>query len=233
MINSDFPRILSLLRKEKGISQKSAAKELQISQSLLSHYEKGIRECGLAFVVKAANFYEVSCDYLLGQSPERKGTTLSFNDLIDPSEQKEVATTKTLKILYRKKILLCSINMVLNLLAKSKNSKLIDHIFNFLNLTVYRTFRILFRINKKNNYEMFSVSDSVANQIAMSYMVKNECIANDIAKNETDSDDSLKINEQALEQTDPANYNALLNLIKNCEEQLKIEQWQPQIILKR
>ena len=98
-MNSDFPRILSLLRKEKGISQKCAAKELQISQSLLSHYEKGIRECGLAFVVKAANFYDVSCDYLLGQSPERKGTTLNFNDLNDPSEQKEIATTKTLKIL--------------------------------------------------------------------------------------------------------------------------------------
>ncbi len=32
---SNFPRILSLLRKEKGISQKKAAQELGISQSLL------------------------------------------------------------------------------------------------------------------------------------------------------------------------------------------------------
>ena len=45
-MGSDFSRRLVLLRKEKGISQKAAAGELQISQALLSHYEKGIRECG-------------------------------------------------------------------------------------------------------------------------------------------------------------------------------------------
>ena len=41
-MNADFPRILTLLRKEKGISQKQAAQELNVSQALLSHYEKGI-----------------------------------------------------------------------------------------------------------------------------------------------------------------------------------------------
>ena len=46
-MKSDFPRVLSLLRKEKGISQKEAANQLGVSQALLSHYEKGIRECGL------------------------------------------------------------------------------------------------------------------------------------------------------------------------------------------
>ncbi|MBS7176151.1 MAG: helix-turn-helix transcriptional regulator, partial [Clostridiales bacterium] len=80
-MNSDFPRILTLLRKERGISQKQAAAELNISQALLSHYEKGIRECGLDFVVRTADFYGVSCDYLLGRSPERTGATLSVDDL--------------------------------------------------------------------------------------------------------------------------------------------------------
>ena len=51
MINNDFPRILTLLRKEQGFSQKKVAEDLGISQALLSHYEKGIRECGLNFVV--------------------------------------------------------------------------------------------------------------------------------------------------------------------------------------
>ena len=64
-MNSHFPRIITLLRKERGLSQKKAAEALQISQALLSHYEKGIRECGLDFVVRAADFYGVSCDYLL------------------------------------------------------------------------------------------------------------------------------------------------------------------------
>ena len=80
-MNADFPRILTLLRKERGISQKMAAGDLGISQALLSHYEKGIRECGLDFVIRCADYYHVSCDYLLGRSPDRSGATLSVEDL--------------------------------------------------------------------------------------------------------------------------------------------------------
>ena len=53
-MNADFSRTLALLRQEKGISQRKAAKELGISQALLSHYENGIREPGLAFVKRRA-----------------------------------------------------------------------------------------------------------------------------------------------------------------------------------
>ena len=83
-MNTDFPRILTLLRKERGISQKQAAAELGISQALLSHYEKGIRECGLDFVVRTADFYGVSCDYLLGRSPERTGAQITVEDIPEP-----------------------------------------------------------------------------------------------------------------------------------------------------
>ena len=68
---SSFSANLSELRKEKGISQSEAAKELGVSQALLSHYERGIRECGLDFLIKAAKFYSVSCDYILGISKSR------------------------------------------------------------------------------------------------------------------------------------------------------------------
>ena len=64
----EFPRILSELRRAKGISQKKAADELGISPALLSHYETGIRECGLDFLLKLSEYYSVSCDYLLGKS---------------------------------------------------------------------------------------------------------------------------------------------------------------------
>ena len=40
----EFNRIIKLLRKERGITQKQAAEDLGVSQALLSHYEKGIRE---------------------------------------------------------------------------------------------------------------------------------------------------------------------------------------------
>ena len=41
---TEFSRTLSLLRKERGVSQRVAAADLGVSQALLSHYENGIRE---------------------------------------------------------------------------------------------------------------------------------------------------------------------------------------------
>ena len=71
-MNTEFPRILTLLRKEKGLSQTQVAADMGISQALLSHYEKGIRECGLDFLVRISEYFDVSCDYLLGRQCREK-----------------------------------------------------------------------------------------------------------------------------------------------------------------
>lgn len=68
MVESTFANRMAELRRQKKISQKEASGALGISQALLSHYENGIRECGLDFVVRAADYYGVSTDYLLGHS---------------------------------------------------------------------------------------------------------------------------------------------------------------------
>ena len=64
-----FGTILSALRREHGISQRALAADLHVSQALLSHYENGAREPGLAFVCRACDYYGVSADYLLCRSP--------------------------------------------------------------------------------------------------------------------------------------------------------------------
>ena len=61
---------LSRLRREKGVSQRKAASDLNISQALLSHYENGAREPGLAFVGRACDYYGVTADFLLGRTAE-------------------------------------------------------------------------------------------------------------------------------------------------------------------
>ena len=68
---------MSALRKKRGLSQRKVATDLQISQALLSHYENGIREPGLSFVVKACDYYNVSADFLLGRTLSRDGTTIA------------------------------------------------------------------------------------------------------------------------------------------------------------
>lgn len=87
-MNEAFSARLSALRKERGLSQKEAAEALGISGALLSHYEKGIRECGLQFICKAAAFYDVSCDYLLGVSNTRRSINEEF-DAKDTAQDKE------------------------------------------------------------------------------------------------------------------------------------------------
>ena len=67
-----FCEILADLRRRKGVSQRKAATDLMISQALLSHYENGAREPGLAFVCRACDYYSVTADYILGRAEEKK-----------------------------------------------------------------------------------------------------------------------------------------------------------------
>lgn len=68
-----FARNLAALRKQKKVSQRTAALALGISQALLSHYENGLREPGLEFLIHASRYYECSVDALLGVHPETAG----------------------------------------------------------------------------------------------------------------------------------------------------------------
>ena len=143
-MNADFPRVLTLLRKERGISQKLAASKLGISQALLSHYEKGIRECGLDFLIRCADFYGVSCDYMLGRSPDRTGSKLTVEDIPEPDSvgKENVFKSGVLPVL-NKKLIANSLNILFDLLAKSACKPLVHEVSSFLMLAVYRMFRLV------------------------------------------------------------------------------------------
>ena len=68
-----FSNRITSLRKERGLSQKEVAMSLGVSQALLSHYEKGVRECGLEFVIKCSDYFGVTTDYLLGKTDSKYG----------------------------------------------------------------------------------------------------------------------------------------------------------------
>lgn len=80
-MSAGFSEAFSRLRKERGISQRQAAADLGMSQALLSHYENGIREPKLDFIVRACEYYNVSADYLLGRTQVRANpmTALTWN----------------------------------------------------------------------------------------------------------------------------------------------------------
>ena len=60
------------IRKEKGISQLKLAMDLNMSQNTISRYETGEREPGINELVKLADYFDVSVDYLLGRTDNPK-----------------------------------------------------------------------------------------------------------------------------------------------------------------
>ena len=54
------------LRKEKGVSQAKLAKELQVSYAVVCYWETDRSEPTAPNLVKIANYFGVSVDYLLG-----------------------------------------------------------------------------------------------------------------------------------------------------------------------
>lgn len=230
-MNADFPRILTLLRKEKGISQKTAASHLGISQALLSHYEKGIRECGLDFLVRTANYYGVSCDYLLGRSPDRNGTTLTVEDIPEPDAVgKENVMHGSILPVLNKKLIANSMNILFDLLQKSKNKALIQEVSSFLMLAVYRVFRIVYSANPKNQNGLFTVPKQVASHYAAAAMAVSEANAAAVASGDAlegqeplKEVESLAITSESLNQTYPMFASSLMNLIQNSESKITKE----------
>ncbi len=60
------------LRKEKGITQLQLAMELNMSQNTISRYETGVRQAGYDELIKIADYFNVSIDYLLGRTDEKQ-----------------------------------------------------------------------------------------------------------------------------------------------------------------
>ena len=56
------------LRKKKGISQLRLAMELNTTQNTISRYETGEREPGITELIKIADYFNVSVDYLIGRT---------------------------------------------------------------------------------------------------------------------------------------------------------------------
>lgn len=62
-----YPRIRDL-REDKDLFQKDVAEILNCSQTGYSHYEIGDRDIPTQILIKLADFYNTSTDYLLGRT---------------------------------------------------------------------------------------------------------------------------------------------------------------------
>ena len=63
---------LKELRKKRGVSQVKLAMDLNTNQNTISRYETGEREPGIAELIKIADYFHVSVDYLIGRTDNPK-----------------------------------------------------------------------------------------------------------------------------------------------------------------
>lgn len=63
---------LKYLRKQKNITQLKLALDLEMSQNSISRYETGEREADYATLIRFADYFNVSIDYLLERTNNPK-----------------------------------------------------------------------------------------------------------------------------------------------------------------
>ena len=66
-MRNTFNEQLIALRMENGFSRTQLAERLNVSARLISYWENGQRECDFDMLIKIADLFSVSVDYLLGR----------------------------------------------------------------------------------------------------------------------------------------------------------------------
>ena len=74
---------LKSLRLEKDLYQSDIAKIIGVTTSAYSFYENGKRDMSTDIVIKLSKFFDVSVDYLLGISDERRSSNENNQEFID------------------------------------------------------------------------------------------------------------------------------------------------------
>lgn len=227
-MTTEFSRVITLLRKERGVTQKKAAEELGISQALLSHYEKGIRECGLEFVVRVADYYDVSCDYLLGRSADRSGLTLSVEDIPNPETSKDGIFRGSVLPTFNKKLISNSLNILYDKLNACPNKGLVGEISAYLMLAVYKMFRLVYQAGPKNASSMFVIKRNTSQGYSDAAMhIAEANVKAVLAGEDVGYDAPLKdttafaMTTESLTRDYPLYATSLLNLIKTSEARIE------------
>ena len=210
-MENKFAKRITQLRKQNGWSQKLTAQKLGVSQALLSHYEKGIRECSLDFVIKAANVFNVSADYLLGLTVQK---SIKADDMLLDNIGEDINPYPVLR--NGRAQIYNTMNILYSIAARLGNPKLHTDINNIANSYVYHIFRVLESALPCDDDGLFAQSAERGIIFARSYeSLLCGHLLNRINKEETD----VRINREYIEREYPASCKYLINMIQKIESQ--------------
>ena len=219
-MNSDFSKKLSLLRQEKGVSQRTAATDLGISQALLSHYENGIREPGLPFVVRACDYYHVSADYILGRTLSRDGAMISSDEVYDPETERGSLKGSVLATL-QTKLLSGAVGVLFDLLGKLGDKEAINAAAAHLSSALYQLFRYLYRA-AGGNEDYFSTDPELFTLGAVSADMKLSEMKFALAldRQKAEKKDFPDLSDETLRQTYPGRSQTVAQVLHNTDTRL-------------
>lgn len=75
--------IIAELRIDKGMNQEQLATVLNVSRSTLANWEVGNRSIDIETLVIIADYFNVSCDYLLGRTKHKYNFALENKKNVD------------------------------------------------------------------------------------------------------------------------------------------------------
>ncbi|MGN0682842.1 MAG: helix-turn-helix domain-containing protein [Oscillospiraceae bacterium] len=219
-MNKDFPRVMKLLRKERGLRQKEAAEQLGVTQALLSHYENGKRECGLDFLEHVADFYGVSVDYLLGRTNSRAGMVIAQEELPESTVSESYnGSPKGAVTLLRKKLITNSLEIIFSLLMKTQNQNLAKAVGSYLMTAVYRAYRMVFSADSRNDENSFAIAPNAVSGMCSAEMSINEVRAATASAEGTQ--DETPITNPRIEKEFPRHSAALFSVVTNVERDIQ------------
>lgn len=216
-MTTDFSRILSLLRKEKSIPQKQAAAHLGISQALLSHYEKGIREPGLDFILRCSEYYGVTCDYLLGRSPQRDQGDVDIDAIYDQleDEKKENSFNQGMYSILNRKLYVNAVAVLYDVLGRCPERELVDAVSGYFYVCFYNMYRHLYEAGS-NPKGSFAADELTYDLLCKSAALKFEAdIKTQLSGRQFD------LTHDTVKKLYPKFAASLFNLLHTAEEKLK------------
>ena len=94
------------LREERNLTQTDIANAIQTSRTNIGRWEKGENEPAASYVIKLADFFECSTDYLLGRSDDFGNVTVQANGTqLSADEQKLLDLFNTLSPTHKAQVL--------------------------------------------------------------------------------------------------------------------------------
>jgi len=220
-MSSDFSKKLSLLRQERGVSQRTAAADLGISQALLSHYENGIREPGLSFVVRACDYYHVSADYILGRTLSKDGAMLTSEEVYDPEAEHSGVLKGSVMATLQNKLVAGAMSVLFDLLGKLGDKEAIQAAGSYLGSAVYQLYRRLYRTAGRNEDYFSAESDLFTLDLVSADMKMAEVrYARALEKRREEKAAFPDLSDENLRETYPGRCQSVAQVLHNTDARL-------------